>query len=87
MVKLWIKIVKNDKTIKEVIVERDEKFDYASFADYITEGLYSLDEAPPVIIKNHIFNFAKYNAVRFLPSDFVESVSFDFVWVENLNQE
>ena len=86
MVKLWIKIIKNDKIVKDVVVEREEKFDYSLFSDYITEGLYSLDEATPVIIKNHIFNFAKYNVVRFLPSDFIETVDFDYVWVENLDR-
>ena len=68
------------------MVEREENFDYSLFSDYITEGLYSLDEATPVIIKNHIFNFAKYNVVRFLPSDFIETVDFDCVWVENLDK-
>ena len=84
MVKIWIKVIKDDKIVKDVVVERDEKFDYASFSDYLTEGLYFLDESTPVVIKNHLFSFAKYNAVRFLPTDFLEPVGFDCVWVENL---
>lgn len=86
MVKLWIKVIKADKIVKDVVVEREESFDYSLFADYLTEGLYSLDVATPVVIKNHIFNFAKYNVVRFVPSDFLESVDFDYVWVENLDR-
>ncbi len=84
MVKIWIKLIKDDKIIKDTVVEKNEQFDYASFADYLTEGLFPLDEPTPVVIKNHIFDFAKFHVVRFRPSDFVESVEFDYMWVEDL---
>ena len=32
----------------------------------------------------HIFNFAKFNHVRFLPRDFVEGVDFDYLLLENI---
>lgn len=86
MVKLWIKVIKDDKIVKDTVVEKFEKFDYSLFADYLSEGCYTLDLATPVVIKNHILNYAKYNVVRFLPSDFLESVDFDYVWVENLDR-
>ena len=84
MVKLWIKTLVGDKIIKQTIVERADKFTYADFTDYISEGCYALDEATPVVLKNHIMSFAKYNVVFFKPSDFVESVTFDKMSVENL---
>ncbi|MBQ7373231.1 MAG: hypothetical protein IJW64_01540 [Clostridia bacterium] len=87
MVKIWIKLIKEDKIVKDIVVEKDEPFDYASFADYLTEGLFPLDEPTPVVIKNHLFDFAKFNVVRFRPSDFVESVDFDYMWVENLDRD
>lgn len=86
MVKLWIKLIKEDKIIKDVVVEKPDAFDYACFADYLTEGLFKLDEPTPVVIKNHIFDFAKFHVVRFRPSDFVETVGFDYMWVENLDR-
>lgn len=86
MVKLWIKVMKDDKIVKDIVVERDEKFEYSQFAEYLSEGFYPLDISNPVVIKNHILNFAKYNVARFVPSDFLEPVDFDFVWVENLDR-
>ena len=86
MVKLWIKLIKDDKIIKDAVVERQEQLDWSKFAEYLTEGLYSLDEPTPVVIKHHIFDFAKFHVVRFRPSDFVESVDFDYMWVENLDK-
>lgn len=69
---------------KQTVVERDEKFYYSFFDEYLTEGCYALDEATPVIIKQHVMNFAKYRMTVFKPSDFIESVSFDRMVVENL---
>ena len=86
MVKLWIKVIKDDKIVKDTVVEKFEKFEYSSFTDYLSEACYALDLATPVVIKNHIFNYAKYNVVRFVPSDFLEPVDFDYVWVENLDR-
>ncbi len=86
MVKLWIKLIKDDKIIKDTVVEKDCALEWAEFADYLTEGLYKLDEPTPVVIKNHIFDFAKFHVVRFRPSDFVEMVDFDYMWVENLDR-
>ncbi len=84
MVKLWIKVVRDNKIIKHTIVERDEKFSYAYFRDYVSEGCYALDEATPAIIRSHLTNFAKFHRVVFTPSDFVETVSFDKLVVEEL---
>ena len=39
--------------------------------------------ATPVLIKTHLFNYAKYNNVRFTQSDFVEQISFDKLVLEN----
>ena len=38
----------------------------------------------PVLIKTHIFNYAKFNTVRFLPRDFAESVDFDKLVLDNI---
>ena len=40
----------------------------------------------PVIVKNHLFNFAKYNGVKFVKSDFLEPIDFDRLVVENLDR-
>ena len=85
MVKLWFKVIKDDKTVKQYVYENEEKFTYSHFGEYISAGCYALDEATPLIIRSHIMNFAKYNSVKFTPSDFVEKFDFDRLLVENLD--
>ena len=47
MVKLWIKVYKHDKIVKQTEVERDEKFYYSKFAEYLSEGVISWTKRRP----------------------------------------
>ena len=84
MVKIWAKVYSDDKIIKQYVFTKDCNIDYADFLSYTTEICYNLDIPTPVVIKTHIFNYAKYNYVRFMPSDFVEELSFDKLVLENI---
>ena len=57
--------------------------DYSLFFDYVREICEKLDCPTPVVLKSHIFSYAKYNTVKFVPSDFVEKVDFDKLVLEN----
>ena len=83
MVRIWAKVMKKDKILSQYMFERQENIDYSEFFDYLREICENLDIATPVLIKNHLFNFAKYNNVRFTQSDFVEQISFDKLVLEN----
>ncbi|MBE7081602.1 MAG: hypothetical protein E7372_03500 [Clostridiales bacterium] len=83
MVRIWAKVMKKDKILSQYMFERQENIDYSEFFDYLKEICENLDIATPVLIKNHLFNFAKYNNVRFTQSDFVEQISFDKLVLEN----
>lgn len=86
MVKLWARTVKENKTVKKLDFIKDEDMEWADFYDYVREICHQLDLPTPVILKTHLFNFAKFNYVRFLASDFIETVDFDFLMVENVNK-
>ncbi len=83
MIKIWAKVMKKDKILSQYMLERQENIDYSEFFDYLREICENLDIATPVLIKTHLFNFAKYNNVRFTQSDFVEQISFDKLVLEN----
>jgi len=75
--------MKDHKIVKEFVLEKAEKLDYAKTFDYLTEICGALDIPTPILLKTHIFNHAKFHHVRFLASDFIESVDFDMLWIEN----
>ena len=86
MIKIWAKILKDNKIIKQTVYQKNESMDYSEFLDYLIDIAYNLDIPTPVLIKTHIFNYAKYNTVRFLPQDFVDTVDFDKLVLENINR-
>ena len=83
MVRIWAKVLKNNKIVKDCIFEKFENIDYSKFFDYTMEICETLDIPTPVLIKTHLFNYAKYNNVRFNEEDFVESIDFDKLVFEN----
>ena len=83
MVRIWAKILKNNKIIKQCVYENDNPIDYSKFLTYVRSICEKLDCPTPVLIKTHIFNYAKYNNVKFTKDDFVETVDFDKLVLEN----
>ncbi len=83
MIKIWAKAIKKHKIVNdtEYVIEAD-KMVWSLFFDVLCEICSSMDIPTPVLMKNHILNFAKYNFVKFEKSDFVESIDFDYLWLE-----
>lgn len=84
MIKIWAKVMKKGKIVKQCVFERDTNIDYSEFFDYLREICETLDVATPVLIKQHLFSFAKYNNVKFLADDFMEPIPFDRLVLENI---
>lgn len=85
MFRIWGKVIKEEKIVKQYVLVGAEKFSYGEFFSYLTEICSALDIATPVLLKTHIFNYAKFGIARFLPRDFAESVDFDKLILENLH--
>ncbi len=83
MIRIWAKVMKKDKILSQYMFEKFSEMDYSEFFSYLKEICENLDIATPVLIKTHLFNYAKYNVVRFTQSDFVEQISFDKLVLEN----
>ncbi len=84
MFKIWAKVVKDGKIINQLTYQRDDAFAYGNFFTYLADICEGLDIATPVLLKTHIFNYAKFNQVRFIPRDFTESIDFDKLILENI---
>ena len=82
--RIWAKAMKGGKIRKQFVYERDGKVVYSQFFTYLSEICAALDVPTPVLLKTHIFNFAKFNHVNFLPRDFVESFPYDKLVLENI---
>lgn len=82
--RIWAKLMTDGHIKKDFVYEKDEKLTYSHFFDYLTDICAALDIPTPVLMKTHIFNFAKFNHVKFLKRDFVDSLDCDYLFIENL---
>ena len=57
---------------------------YSHFFEYLSDICHELDVPTPVLLKTHVFNFAKFNHVKFVPRDFVETFEYDQLFLENI---
>ena len=84
MFRIWGKVIKDGHIIRQTTYEREEKFTYAHFFNYLADICDALDVPTPVLLKTSIFNYAKFNHVIFRPSDFMEDVPLDRLVHENI---
>ena len=81
--KIWAKLITDGKIQKQFVYEKQERLTYSRFF-YLSDICHELDIPTPVLLKTHIFNFAKFNHVKFIPRDFVESLDYDQLFLENI---
>ena len=74
MFRIWAKVFSDGKIVRQITYERDDKFTYSQFFSYLADICEGLDISTPVLLKTHIFNYAKFGTVRFLPRYFAEPV-------------
>lgn len=83
MFRIWAKTIKDHKITGDTMYRNADKFNEDDFLNYMTDICYDLDIPTPVILKSHIRNFRLYNIAKFHKEDFVESVPFDLLQIEN----
>ncbi len=82
--RIWAKLITDGKIKKQFVYENPEKLTYSRFFDYLVDICQELDVPTPVLTKVHIFNFAKFNHVKFMARDFVETLDYDQLFLENI---
>ncbi len=85
MVRIWAKVMKNEKIVKDTVYEDASIFDIYKFFDYLTPICEKLDIATPIVVTKHLAHFLQFRNTTFMPSDFPESVNFDKLVLENMS--
>ena len=85
MVKLWAKTVTDHRITRQETYLAMEKFDVERFFVYLTDCCGLLDIETPVVLPAHVKNLLKFHHVKFLPSDFMDKVDFDYLLIEDIS--
>ena len=82
--KVWAKVMRGDKILRDVIHEADLSLTQSGFQSLMQEVSYKLDIATPVLLATHLKHLERFNRVKFLARDFIEDVDFDLLVVERV---
>lgn len=76
--------MKGDKILRDIVYEDDFVLRPASYIKALQEICYRLDVTTPVSLPTHYKHFERFNRVKYLPRDFVDSEDFDLFILERV---
>ena len=82
MIKIWGKIVSNDKILKSKTIKVDTK--NTTFFDMLKDLCAALNIPTPVLLDKHVYDFNLFNMCIFRADDFIEDVVFDRFLLEHI---
>ena len=83
MIRIWAHTTVDTQNTRSYIYESIDNFSQEKFRIHIEKICHELDIPTPVILKTHIENYENFNIVNFSSKDFIESVDFDKLILEN----
>lgn len=84
MIKIWAKILQEEHIVRQTTYSSNAEFHYADLFQILSELCGALDIPTPVLLKTHIFQYAKFKHIVFKKGDFMEEVPFDRLVIENI---
>lgn len=84
MVKIFARLIKNQKTIKSYTYSNVNEYDGKDFYFHLSEISRKLDIPTPIVINYHRESYEEFNSVKFFKDDFVDKVPFDYLLLENV---
>lgn len=82
MIKIWAKTMKEEKIQRNAVYEFESAITMDSFFTCVSDICAGFDIPTPLILSTHIHSFNEFNIAKFKPSEFVETVDFDFLVLE-----
>lgn len=83
MLRIWARTMNDSKITRSYIYESIDNFNEDKFRYHIERICHELDIPTPAILSSHIKNYSDFNIVTFIPRDFIESIDFDKLILEN----
>ncbi len=85
MVKIFARLIKNQKTIKSYNYCNVKEYDGVDFYLHLSEISRKLDIPTPIVISYHRESYENFNSVKFFKDDFIDKVPFDYLLIENVD--
>ncbi|NCB48090.1 MAG: hypothetical protein EOM55_00445 [Clostridia bacterium] len=83
MIRIWAKVMKDDKIVKSIVYEDFSTFEVDDFFDYLSNICHKLDLATPILLAKHVYHYVAFKNTSFSQADFTEDIFFDNLVLED----
>lgn len=88
MFRLWGKVWKDNRLIQDqVIVDSTESTRTRKIFSGLNELCYAFDLEKPIWLDSNITEFQKVNKTRFYQDNFIESIDFDYLEIQVIEED
>ncbi|HEX3077570.1 MAG TPA: hypothetical protein VHQ24_11970 [Lachnospiraceae bacterium] len=89
MFRLWAKIFKNNKLLRDITVENDNPNLNRTKKIYeaIDTVCYEFDLSKPIWLDSTIEDFKKHDKTRFTQDNFIDHIDFDFLEIHVIEED
>lgn len=89
MFRLWGKIFKNNRMLKDITVENDDLTlnRTKKIYDAIDTLCYEFDLSKPIWLDSNIDDFKRHDKTRFLQDNFIDHIDFDYLEIQVIEED
>lgn len=88
MFRLWIKIIKENRLIKDITIEdASDKTRTHKIFDGLEEACIKFDLCKPIWLDSTISDFKRLSKARFTQDNFIEPIDFDYMELQVLEED
>ena len=86
--RIWGKMIKENKMIKDIVVENyeDDTRTHKIF-EAIDKMCHEFDLSRPIWLDSTVSEFKRHSKCRFYPDNFIDSIEFDYLEVQVLEED
>ena len=88
MFRLWAKIIKDNHLLKDTVI-CDDSEDTRTHKVFhaIEEACYEFDLGKPIWLDSTISEFKRHDKARFTADNFIESIQFDYMEIQIIEED
>ncbi len=89
MFRLWAKEFKDNRMVKDMVVCNDDTTQSRTHKIFhaIDEICYAFDLSKPIWLDSTVADFKKHDKTRFTKDNFIESIDFDFLEIQVIEED
>ncbi len=88
MFRLWIKIIKDNRLVKDTVIEdTSDKTRTHKIFDGIEAACIHFDLSKPIWLESTISDFKRLSKARFTQDNFIEPIDFDYMELQILEED